>query len=300
MTDLLQNLLFLFQRLQWYDLLDIGLVMLLFFVVLTQFRGTQAATVLRGIAMMIIVVAFLNNLTKLPAVSWILRTIFPALLVVVPVIFAPEIRRALERVGRVDFLRRASPITDVPPYIQAVVTAAKRLSERRYGALIVLERDVGLEDFASTGMRLDADVSPEMLLQIFYPNTPMHDGAVILHRDRILAASCVVPLSSGNELSTSAERRMGLRHRAALGISEVSDAVAVVVSEETGILSVAHNGRMIRRLDPQRLQNILLAFTRAAPRSVVWSWPLFRRKSSVSAQRVIEPEPPVEGERHSE
>jgi diadenylate cyclase len=300
MTDLLQNLLFLFQRLQWYDLLDIGVVTLLFFVVLTQFRGTQAATVLRGIAMMIIVVALLNNLTKLPAVSWILRTIFPALLVVVPVIFAPEIRRALERVGRVDFLRRSSPVADVPPYIQAVVTAAKRLSERRHGALIVLERDVGLEDFASTGMRLDADVSPELLLQVFYPNTPMHDGAVILHRDRVLAAGCVVPLSSGNDPSVATERRMGLRHRAALGVSEVSDAVAVVVSEETGILSVAHNGRMIRRLDPQRLQNILLAFTRAAPRSAMWSWPLFRRTPSASAKRAVEPEPAAEGERHSE
>ena len=300
MTDWMQNILFLFQRLQWYDALDIGLVTLLFFVILTQFRGTQAGTVLRGIAILIVVVALLNNLTRLPAISWILRTILPALLIVVPVIFAPEIRRTLERVGRVDFFRRAYPASDVPPYIQAVVTAAKRLSERRHGALIVLERDVGLDDFASTGMRLDADVSPELLLQIFYPNTPMHDGAVILHRDRMLAAGCVVPLSSGNELSASTERRMGLRHRAALGISEVSDAVAVVVSEETGILSVAHNGRMIRRLDPQRLQNVLLAFTRDAPRSAVWPLPLFRRKSPVTAPRMNEPESPNDGERHSE
>jgi diadenylate cyclase len=300
MTDLLQNLLFLFQRLQWYDLLDIGLVTLLFFVILTQFRGTQAGTVLRGIAILLVVVVFLNTLTQLPGLSLILRTILPALLIIVPVIFTPEIRRALERVGRVDFLRRASTATDVPPYIQAVVLAAKRLSERRHGALIILERDVGLEDFTSTGMRLDADVSPELLLQIFYPNTPMHDGAVILHRDRILAAGCVVPLSSGNELSMSSDRRIGLRHRAALGISEVSDAVAVVVSEETGILSIAHNGRMIRRLDPQKLQNVLLAFTRSAPRSPLWPWPLSRRKPMTSAQRETESEPIREGEKRSE
>jgi diadenylate cyclase len=298
MTDWLQNLLFLFQRLQWYDVLDIGLVTLLFFVILTQFRGTQAGTVLRGVAILIAVVALLNNLTRLPAISWILRTILPALLIVVPVIFAPEIRRTLERVGRVDFFRRAYPASDVPPYIQAVVTAAKRLSERRHGALIVLERDVGLDDFTSTGMRVDAVVSAELLLQVFFPNTPMHDGAVILHGDRILAAGCVVPLSSGNELSAATERRMGLRHRAALGVSEVSDAVAVVVSEETGILSVAHNGRMIRRLDPQRLQNVLLAFTRSAPRSALWPWPLFRRRSSPSASRGIESEPPRDGERY--
>jgi diadenylate cyclase len=297
MTDWLRNLLFLFQRLQWYDALDIGLVTLLFFVILTQFRGTQAGTVLRGIAILIAVVALLNNVTKLPAISWILRTILPALLIVVPVIFAPEIRRTLERVGRVDFFRRTSGGTDVPAYIQAVVTAAKRLSERRHGALVVLERDVGLDDFVSTGLRLDADVSPELLLQIFFPNTPMHDGAVILHRNRILAAGCVVPLSSGNELSATTERRMGLRHRAALGISEVSDAVAVVVSEETGILSVAHNGRMIRRLDPQRLQNVLLAFTRDTPRTAVWPWQLFRRGTAASAPRATGTETPKDGER---
>jgi len=285
MTEIAQNILFLFQRLQWYDALDIGLVTLLFFVLLTQFRGTQAAVVMRGIAIMIVAVALLTSLTKLPAVSWILQNILPALLIVIPVVFAPEIRRMLERVGRADFFRRATTSTEIPPNIQAVVAAAKRLSERRHGALLVLERDVGLEDFASTGLRLDADVSTELLLQIFYPNTPMHDGAVILRGERLLAAGCVVPLSSGNAFVTAAERRMGLRHRAALGISEVSDAVAVVVSEETGILSVAHNGRMIRRLDPQRLQNILLAFTRSAPRSPFLAWPFFRRKITASITR---------------
>jgi diadenylate cyclase len=283
MTDIAQNILFLFQRLQWYDALDIALVTLLFFVLLTQFRGTQAAVVMRGIAIMIVAVALLTSLTKLPAVSWILENILPALLIVIPVVFAPEIRRTLERVGRADFFRRASPSTEVPPYIQAVVAAAKRLSERRHGALLVIERDVGLDDFSSTGLKLDAEVSTELLLQIFYPNTPMHDGAVILRRERLLAAGCVVPLSSGNALAAS-ERRMGLRHRAALGISEVSDAVAVVVSEETGIISVAHNGRMIRRLDPLRLQNILLAFTRDAPRAPAIPWPLFPRRSSPAAR----------------
>jgi diadenylate cyclase len=279
MTQLIDQLLFLFQRVRWYDALDIALVTMLFFVVLTQFRGTQAGTVLRGIAILIVAVALLNSLTKLPALSWILQNILPALLIVIPVVFAPEIRRALERVGRADFLRRPAPSTEVPPYIQAVVAAAKRLSERRHGALIVIERDVGLDDFSATGLRLDGEVSTELLLQIFYPNTPLHDGAVILRRERILAAGCVVPLSSANSLATT-ERRMGLRHRAALGISEVSDAVAVIVSEETGILSVAHNGRMIRRLDPQRLQNILLAFTRNTSRSPILTWPLFSRKAA--------------------
>jgi len=299
MNQLVENILFLFQRLRWYDLLDIALVALLFFVILTQFRGTQAGTVLRGIAIMIVGVAVLTSVTQLPAISWILQTILPALLIVVPVVFAPEIRRTLERVGRADFFRRASPATEVPMYIQAVVAAAKRLSERRHGALLVIERDVGLDDFSSTGLRLDAEVSTELLLQIFYPNTPMHDGAVILRRERLLAAGCVVPLSSGNTLAAS-ERRMGLRHRAALGISEVSDAVAVVVSEETGILSVAHNGRMIRRLDPQRLQNILLAFTRNAPRSPAIPWPFFQRRGATAAARPPDAEGSEGEERRSE
>jgi diadenylate cyclase len=299
MTQIVENILFLFQRLRWYDLLDIALVALLFFVILTQFRGTQAGTVLRGIAIMIVAVALLTSITQLPAISWILETILPALLIVIPVVFAPEIRRTLERVGRADFFRRASPATEVPLYIQAVVAAAKRLSERRHGALLVIERDVGLDDFSSTGLRLDADISTELLLQIFYPNTPMHDGAVILRRERLLAAGCVVPLSSGDALAAS-ERRMGLRHRAALGISEVSDAVAVVVSEETGILSVAHNGRMIRRLDPQRLQNILLAFTRNAPRSPGFPWPFSPRRSPTAAARPADPEGSEGEERRSE
>jgi diadenylate cyclase len=298
MTHLIENILFLFQRLHWYDLLDISLVALLFFLVLTQFRGTQAGTVLRGVAILIIVIAILTGVAKLPAISWILQTILPALLIVILVIFAPEIRRALERVGRADFFRRASPATEVPPHIQAVVAAAKRLSERRHGALLVIERDVGLDDFSATGLRLDAEVSTELLLQIFYPNTPLHDGAVILRRERILAAGCVVPLSSGSALAGS-ERRMGLRHRAALGISEVSDAVAVIVSEETGIISVAHSGRMIRRLDPQRLQNILLAFTRNTSSPIV-PWPLFLRKSASAASRPPDPESSETEERRSE
>jgi diadenylate cyclase len=300
MNQFLQNLFFLFQRMEWSDAIDIALVASLFFILLTQFRGTQAATVMRGIAIMIVAVALLSSLTELPAVSWILQNILPALLIVIPVVFAPEIRRTLERVGRADFFRRASTATEIPAYIRAVVTAAKRLSERRHGALIVIERNVGLEDFVSTGMRLDADVSTEILLQIFYPNTPMHDGAVILRHERLLAAGCVVPLSSGNEFITAAERRMGLRHRAALGISEVSDAVAVVVSEETGILSVAHNGRMIRRLDPQRLQNILLAFTRNAAQSPVLTWPFFRRKTTATQNRPADTRGAEGDERRSE
>jgi diadenylate cyclase len=136
------------------------------------------------------------------------------------------------------------------------VTAAQRLAHHRSGALIVIEREATLDEYLETGVRLDAVLSPELLLQIFFLNTPLHDGAVIVRGPRVAGAACVMPLSASGTLSRSPDRQMGLRHRAALGISEVSDAVAVVVSEEVGAISVAHNGRMIRRR-PTRLRNIL-------------------------------------------
>jgi diadenylate cyclase len=279
MAEPIANLLFLFQRLDGLGILDIALVSLLFFAVFVQFRGTQAAIVLRGVAILIAVVALLTNLSQLPAFSWLLRSLLPALVIAIPVVFAPEIRRTLERVGRADFLRRNSAPSETALYLQAVVTAAMRLSDRRHGALIVLEREVGLDDFVSTGVHMEAAVTPELILQIFFPNTPLHDGAVILRGDRILAAGCVVPLSSSETISPSPERRMGLRHRAALGVTEVSDAVAVVISEETGIISVAHSGRIIRRLDGPRLQNILSAFSRGSMQRRTWNMGKWLRRS---------------------
>jgi diadenylate cyclase len=146
--------------------------------------------------------------------------------------------------------------------IKAVVTACARLSGRQHGALIILQRTDSLREYVQTGVKLNAVVTPELLLQVFYPNTPLHDGAAIIADNRLVAAACVMPLSASGILNRSVDRQMGLRHRAALGISEASDAIAVVVSEETGSISIAHAGRMIRRLDAERLENILLAFYR--------------------------------------
>jgi diadenylate cyclase len=181
------------------------------------------------------------------------------------VIFAPEIRRALERIGRAGtFIKGNSKREDqeMQAAIQAVVSAAARLSSRQHGALIIIHRLDSLEEYVRTGVSMDALLTPELLLQVFYPNTPLHDGAVIIEKNRVLAGACVMPLSASGILARSPERQMGLRHRAALGISEASDAIAVVVSEETGSISIAHAGRMIRRLDPERLENILSAFYR--------------------------------------
>ena len=263
MTDLLAEIAFFLQRLDWLSVVDLALVSLFFFLVISIAKGTQAVFLLRGMTFLIVVIALLSTLLPLPAFSWLLRTALPALLVAVPVIFAPEIRRALERLGRAgQGMSLGAGPSHIDSTIEAMTVAAQRLSERRCGALIVIEREIRLDEYVETGVLLDARLSPELLLQIFHVNTPLHDGAVLVRDGRVAAATCVMPLSASGTLSPSPERQMGLRHRAALGISEVSDAVAIVVSEETGNISVAHNGRMIRRLDQNRLRNILFAFYR--------------------------------------
>jgi len=260
---LIDNILFLFQRLNWLSVIDILLVTLVFFGVLYLVRDTQAMMLLRGIILLLVLVALLTSLVNLPAFSWLMQTVLPGLVFVIPVIFAPEIRRMLERIGRAGtFVRvtRKDAGEQMRQTIQAVVTAAARLSARQHGALIVLERFDRIAEPLNTGIPLQASVTPDLLMQIFYPNTPLHDGAVVISGNRIVAAACVMPLSSSGILAHTPERKMGLRHRAALGISESTDAIAVVVSEETGAISITHAGRIIRRLDPERLENVLNAF----------------------------------------
>ncbi len=258
---LIDSLDFFIARLNWLSVIDLLIVTLIFFGLLILLRNTQAVVLLRGILMLVVLGALLNSTAVLPAFSWLVRTTLPALVLAIPVIFAPEIRRALERLGRAGFIfgnGKASPGTQKS--ISAVVNAAIRLADRRHGALIVLQRLDNLEDYVQTGVMVDATVTPELILQVFYPNTPLHDGAAILEGNRLVAAACVMPLSASGVLAHTPDRQLGLRHRAALGISEVSDAVVVVVSEESGTISVVHNGRMIRRLDADRLENILRAF----------------------------------------
>ncbi|MBK7320236.1 MAG: TIGR00159 family protein [Anaerolineales bacterium] len=265
MTEILNNVFFIFQRISWLSVLDIMLVTLIFFGLLYSLRDTQAMALLRGMILLVVALILLTSLVDLPAFSWFAQNSLPALLLALPVIFAPEIRRTLERLGRAGTVWPASvKSTDVAleQTIRAVVSAAARLSARQHGALIIMQRLDHLDELAQSGVQMYARVTPELLLQIFYPNTPLHDGGVIIVGSQIVAAACVLPLSASGILNRSPERQMGLRHRAALGTSETSDAIAVVVSEETGAISIAHAGRMLRRLDPDRLENILTAFFR--------------------------------------
>jgi diadenylate cyclase len=258
---LLDSLAFIFDRINWLSLLDLAIVTLIFFGLLVLLRDTQAVVLLRGVLVLVVLGSLLSSMEVLPAFSWLVRTTLPALVLAIPVIFAPEIRRALERLGRAGFIFSSGKTSPgMQRSITAVVNSAVRLSNRRHGALIVLQRLDNLEEYIRTGVVVDAQVTPELLLQVFYPNTPLHDGAVIIEGARLVAAACVMPLSASGVLAHSPDRQLGLRHRAALGISEVSDSVVVVVSEESGTISVVHNGRMISRLESERLESILNTF----------------------------------------
>jgi len=265
MQELLSNLVFILERFTWASFLDIVLVTIVFAFILYLLRDTEAQTLLRGIFLIVILVTLLISLLDLPGFTWLVDTISPALIFAIPVVLAPEIRRGLERMGNVSslslFKRRSEKASEnLELTLQAVTAAVLQLSQRRHGALIILRRKQFLDSYYKNGVLLDSIVTPQILMQIFYPNTPLHDGAVIIDENRIKAAACVMPLSSSGVLNATVDTSLGLRHRAALGISEVSDAIAVVVSEETGTISIAHRGRLIRRLDGDRLLNNMRAF----------------------------------------
>ena len=260
-NNLWNYLLFIFQRANWLSVIDILLVAAVVFFVLYLLRDTKALVLLRGVLFLIVVISLLSSLRVLPAFSWLITNTLPTLLLAIPVIFAPEIRRVLERIGRTgSILAQDQYSSELERIIQQVVRASRRIAERKYGGLIVFSRLDSLQSYIDTGVRLKAEVTPETLIQIFYPKTPLHDGAVILSDEVITAAGCVLPLSASGVLEESPERSMGLRHRAALGIAEETDAIAVVISEETGIVSLAYDGKLDKYVPLDELQTKLTGF----------------------------------------
>ncbi len=244
-----------FSRLDLSGLLDILLVTAVILTFLLLIRGTRAVQVLRGVLVLVLIILLITNIFELPAFSWLLEKSLPAILVGIPVIFAPELRRALEQLGYTSRYFRVFRRDTEQPAVLALQAASLKLSQRRHGALVVFEQETGLQEYIDTGILLNAEPSSELILTIFNKNTELHDGAIIVRDNKIKAASCIMPLSASN----LSDLQMGLRHRAALGISEVSDAVAVVISEETGQVSIAHNGRIIRKQDISHLDSILHA-----------------------------------------
>lgn len=220
------------------------------------FRGTRGAKVLTGLLILLLTLTLASQLLQLQVIYWLIRSFTAFLAIALVVIFQPELRRALAALGSQHIF--SSP-TQSRETVELLAETAFELSNRQFGALIAIEKETNIASLADTGVTLDCEVSPELLVTIFHPKTPLHDGGVIIRNDRILSAACVFPLSQRHDL----DRNLGLRHRAGLGISEESDAIAIVVSEETGIVSICCRGRVERNFDPdtfkKRLSQLLLA-----------------------------------------
>lgn len=234
------------------DLLDVAIIGFLLYRLLKFVRGTQATHIVLG-ALGVVALFLIATLLELRLLTFLLRNVLPYVAFAFIVVFQAEIRKLLASIGRALFGRTGPSSTD--DVVDEIVLAAQSLSSARTGALIVFERDMGLKSFAETGVRLDAAVTYDLLCNIFTPGSPLHDGAVVVQADRLSAAACFLPLTVNPELS----RTLGSRHRAAIGVTEDTDAVALVVSEETGAISLVSAGAMVRLSEPKMLNEALRA-----------------------------------------
>lgn len=255
MTELRHDAHIFLTSIGWRDALDVIIVALVVYQLAKLIRGTQAAQLLVGI-LVLTMVGFTAAELHLRFLQFLFTNGSQALLVAAVVLFQPELRRALDQVGRLNPVRSAfghHGAAGVARTVDEVLRAAQTLSERKIGALIVFERETGLENLAATGIRVDSEVTAELIATIFYTGSPLHDGAVIIRDTRIIAAGALLPLAETLPNVGS----MGTRHRAAIGLSLQSDAVVVIVSEETRLISVAHQGKLIRGLDVDKLRDML-------------------------------------------
>lgn len=257
------------------EVIDVLAVALILYQLLRLVRGTQATQLIVGLVLLGIIGLVANQL-HLILLGWLFQNAAPIAVLAIVVLFQPELRRALDQVGRLGHL--GNPLSRFNPQlfnrsIVEAIRAVDRLAQRRVGALVAFEREVGLEDYAATGVRINGELSAEFLQSIFYPNSPLHDGAVIVRGNTILAAGCLLPLADEAQV----RERLGTRHRAAIGLSLASDALVLVVSEETGGISVVENGRIIRNLDGDGLRRKLTggletASPAAGGRPTLFSW----------------------------
>ena len=250
-----QNLLYQIPKIGISDIIDILVVSFLIYTVLRLVRSSSAARVAWTV-LVLLIATWLTSVFDLYACNWILNKILELGFISLVVIFQPEIRRAMERFGGKFFLNLVDPASKKSveeSAIEATVSACEIMSKERVGVLLIFERSVSLEEYFKTGTLIDAKVTEQLLRNLFFPKASLHDGAVIVRGGRIAAAGCVMPLSENTHLSSD----LGTRHRAGIGTSEVSDAVVVIVSEETGTISVAIGGMLKRHLAPQTLENLL-------------------------------------------
>jgi len=248
----------LFEHPDWRNIADVAILAVLIYQVIKLVMHTRSNSLFKGIGL-VLVLAWLANAFHLSAVSWLLTQLISMGLLFIVILFQPEFRRGLEQIGRSRFMRtviglpgKQSP-ERVEERVAEIVRAMVNMSAKRIGALIVLERHTGLGDVRATGTRLDAAISQPLIENVFEPNTPLHDGAMIIRSGRIEAAACILPLSEDPDIS----RELGTRHRAGIGITETTDAVSLIVSEETGVISMARDGRLTRQLDSRSLSILL-------------------------------------------
>ena len=250
----------LFEHPDWHNIVDVAILAVLIYSGIKLVMHTRSNSLFKGIAV-VLVTAWVSNILRFNAVTWLLNQIISMRLLVVVILFQPEFRRGLEQIGRSKFMRRMIDLSsrrdekaeNVEQPVAEIVRAMCDMARKRIGALIIIERHTGLGDVIESGTRVDAEISAPLIENIFEPNTPLHDGAMIIRNRRINAAACILPLSEDPSIS----RDLGTRHRAAIGITETTDAVSLIVSEETGIISMAREGRLTRHLDARSLTILL-------------------------------------------
>ena len=241
----------LLSTINFSDVLEIILVAIIIYKLYRVLEGTRAITLVKGI-LVLFTVNLLCNLLHLHLLSWLFANVMTWSFVALPIIFQPELRRTLERLGEGKFLfenRDSLGEGEAMKVVKELVTASKALSATKTGALMVIEREMPLNDIGDSGIKIDALITSEFLLNVFIPNTPLHDGAAIIRGKRLLSAGCLLPLTERRGLP----KELGTRHRAAIGLSEQCDALILVVSEETGTISIAENGKLMRRVDDETL-----------------------------------------------
>ncbi|MDR2712726.1 MAG: diadenylate cyclase CdaA [Clostridiales bacterium] len=262
---------------------DIAIVAYVIYKIFMLIEGTRAIQLLKGLAILVLA-DILSNLLNLSTISWILSQTWAVLIFVLAVIFQPELRRVLEQLGRGPFfsvVRSELAATDVINIIDEITRAVVACAKTKTGALLVIERSTGLKDYIETGRIIDAQITEDLLVNIFVPHTPLHDGAAIIRGSRLLAAACFLPLTDNPYISTS----LGTRHRAAIGISEISDCLVLVVSEETGIISLAQDGKLVRFLDEKQLKDKLAQVFAGADSQAKPFWRKNERKKGKKGAR---------------
>lgn len=260
-----QNLSDLLSSFRWADALDILIVAALIYYILLWLRGTRAEQLLRGIVLIIFIYA-MGKLLNLYTINWLFEKFAAVIMILLIIVFQPELRRTLERFGRNRMLGILgfSPMPHGSWFVRQLIRAVENLAEGKIGAIVVIEKTSGLTEVVESGVRVDARLNAELILSIFSQKSPLHDGALIIQGDRIVAAGCLLPLSENNLL----DRRLGTRHRAAVGLSEQSDAFIIVVSEKTGIISIAENGYLTRFLTREMLEEKIFSLYKFQPKKI--------------------------------